>query len=115
MSSKHHSKASNEESNISTVNASSSSLSSQHTNQSTEQQFNDNEVFQYNYVKEEDADALFPTLKNLENERELFHIIKDIQKIVMENGNLLDDKQKWDYCKSQRYFIKQFLKQVNRR
>ena len=39
-------------------------------------------------------------------------IIKDIQNII-ERCSHLSNQEKWDYCKSQRYFIKQYLKQIN--
>lgn len=44
---------------------------------------------------------------------EIFRMIQDIQKIT-ENCTSLNNKQKWDYCKSQREYIKQFLKKLNK-
>jgi hypothetical protein len=41
-------------------------------------------------------------------------IIKDLQKIIERCGKL-SDEEKLDYCNSQRYFIKEYLKKMNRK
>lgn len=41
-------------------------------------------------------------------------MIKDIQKII-ERCSDLSNQEKLDYCKSQRYFIKEYLKKMNQK
>ncbi|TFF97756.1 MAG: hypothetical protein EU547_03420 [Promethearchaeota archaeon] len=41
-------------------------------------------------------------------------MVKDIQKII-NNCSHLSEEQKWDYCNSQRYFMKQFLRNLNKK
>jgi hypothetical protein len=45
---------------------------------------------------------------------EIFKLIENLQHII-ENCKNLSDKEKWNYCESQRYFIKQFLKNLNKK
>jgi hypothetical protein len=39
-------------------------------------------------------------------------IIKDLQKIIQNCSNL-SEKEIWDYCQSQRYFMKLYLQKLN--
>jgi len=41
-------------------------------------------------------------------------ILKDIQDIL-QNCTKLSQKEKFEYCKSQRFFMKLYLKEINRR
>ena len=50
--------------------------------------------------------------KDLGNEN--LKILKDIQDIL-QNCTILTQKEKLEYCKSQRFFMKLYLKEMNRR
>jgi hypothetical protein len=50
--------------------------------------------------------------KDIGNEN--LNILKDIQDIL-QNCTILTQKEKLEYCKSQRFFMKLYLKEVNRR
>ncbi|TXT63661.1 MAG: hypothetical protein BAJALOKI3v1_330015 [Promethearchaeota archaeon] len=39
-------------------------------------------------------------------------IVKDLQKII-QNCSQLSEKEIWDYCQSQRYFMKLYLQKLN--
>ncbi len=41
-------------------------------------------------------------------------MIKDLQKII-KNCTHLSEQQKWEYCKSQRYFIKHYLRSLHQK
>ncbi|MBN1214151.1 MAG: hypothetical protein JXA99_01790 [Candidatus Lokiarchaeota archaeon] len=45
---------------------------------------------------------------------EYFEIAKDLQNILKNCSNLTNE-QKSEYCKSQRYFIKQYLQNLNKK
>ncbi len=65
-------------------------------------------------LDEEFALTCIESTKSKTQAKEIFKIIEDIQNII-ENCDNLNDKEKWNYCESQRYFIKQFLKNLNER
>ncbi len=54
---------------------------------------------------------LEPLNNNIE---ESFEIVKDLQNIIQNCSDLTND-QKFDYCKSQRYFMKLYLKNMNKK
>ncbi|MBY9008124.1 MAG: hypothetical protein KGD63_15395 [Candidatus Lokiarchaeota archaeon] len=49
-----------------------------------------------------------------ENIEESFEMAKDLENIL-KNCSDLTNEQKSDYCKSQRYFMKQYLKKLNKK
>ncbi len=58
-------------------------------------------------------------INNFEQELEEFKndnliILKEIQ-AILQNCSTLTDKEKWDYCNSQRYFMKLYLKEISKR
>jgi len=50
----------------------------------------------------------------VEDSIEYFEIAKDLQNIL-KNCSDLSNEQKSEYCKSQRYFIKQYLQNLNKK
>jgi len=65
-------------------------------------------------LDEEFALSCIDSIKPKTQTEEIFKIIENIQNII-ENCENLNEKEKWNYCESQRYFIKQFLKNLNKR
>jgi len=49
-----------------------------------------------------------------EPENENYTILKEIHEIL-ENCSNLTDKQRLDYCESQRFFMKLYLREINKR
>ncbi|KKN35730.1 hypothetical protein LCGC14_0780710 [marine sediment metagenome] len=68
------------------------------------------------FYEEKIKKELIEDIKNIfdEPENENYIILKEIQEIL-ENCSNLTDKQKLDYCKSQRFFMKLYLREINKR
>lgn len=70
------------------------------------------DLFYEEKIKKELIEDLKSILDEPENEN--YIILKEIQEIL-ENCSDLTDKQRLDYCKSQRFFMKLYLREINKR
>lgn len=70
------------------------------------------DLFYEEKIKKELIEDLKSILDEPENEN--YIILKEIQEIL-ENCSDLTDKQRFDYCKSQRFFMKLYLREINKR
>ncbi len=70
------------------------------------------DLFNGNTIENE----IIKDLEQIPNEigNENLKILKDIQDIL-QNCTILTQKEKLEYCKSQRFFMKLYLKEMNRR
>ncbi len=68
------------------------------------------------FYEEKIRKELIEDIKSILNEpeNENYTILKEIHEIL-ENCSNLTDKQRLDYCKSQRFFMKLYLREINKR